>query len=257
MRQILLKILSNAVKFTERGEIDLSVVRSASALDNVVITVRDTGIGFDPAKAERLFERFEQADGSLTRPFEGAGLGLAICKEVIQLLGGSIFAEGRPGEGATFTIELPLPKIETEGVQREPMEDSDGPMRILSAEDHPINRQLIEYILTTAGVSLVSVENGAQAVEAFKAEPFDAVLMDMQMPVMDGLTATREIRAFEASVGRPPTPVVMVTAHGLPEHIRTSLAAGADRHVTKPFVAADLLTVLVELAHAADLAKAS
>ena len=258
MRQILLKILSNAVKFTEQGEIDLSVTRPAASPDQVIITVRDTGIGFDPAKAERLFERFEQADGSLTRPFEGAGLGLAICREVIQLLGGTIVAEGRPGEGATFTVELPMPTIETEGSHRTPVEDSDdGPMRILSAEDHPVNRQLIEYILTTAGVSLVSVENGALAVEAFKAEPFHAVLMDMQMPVMDGLTATREIRAFEAAVGRPRTPVVMVTAHGLPEHIRTSLAAGADRHVTKPFVAADLLTLLVELAHTAELAKAS
>ena len=258
LRQILLKVLSNAVKFTAHGEVAISVTRPASEPDNVIIAVTDTGIGFDPAAAERLFERFEQADGSLTRPFEGAGLGLAICREVVQLLGGTISAEGRPGEGATFTMELPLPKVETDRPRRELAEPSDdGPMRILCAEDHPINRQLIEYILTTAGVSLVSVENGAQAVEAFKAEPFDAVLMDMQMPVMDGLAATRAIRAFEASLGRSPTPVVMVTAHGLPEHIRTSLAAGADRHVTKPFVAADLLTVLAELSHASELAQAS
>ena len=254
LRQVLLTILSNAVKFTDQGEVALCVVRPPDARDHVVFTVRDTGTGFDPANAERLFERFVQADGSLTRPFGGAGLGLAICREVVQLLGGTIAAEGRPGFGATFTVTLPLPRLEAE---RRTAAAIAGPLRVLCAEDHPINRQLIEYILTTAGLELVSVENGAEAVEAFKAGAFDAVLMDMQMPVMDGLSATRAIRAFEASHGRRPTPVVMVTAHGLPEHTRASLAAGANRHVTKSFVASDLLAVIAELASASELSKAS
>jgi CheY-like chemotaxis protein len=125
------------------------------------------------------------------------------------------------------------------------------PLRVLAAEDHPVNRKVVEFILQSAGAELMCVENGELALETFKREPFDAVLMDMQMPVMDGLSATRAIRAFEQESGRAPTPVIMVTAHSMPEHIEASRAAGADRHLAKPIAAAELLTTISEVVAAA------
>jgi signal transduction histidine kinase len=246
LRQILLNLLSNALKFTSEGEVRLSACRNASAPDQVVLEVRDTGIGFDADQAEKLFQRFHQADGSLTRRYGGIGLGLAICRELVEQMGGTITAESQPDRGAVFRVEIPLPAI-AQASEPEADEAETGQIQVLCAEDHPVNRKVIEFIMSSAGIGLTSVENGAEAVEAFKSQPYDAVLMDMQMPVMDGLTAIRAIREFEASAGRPHTPVVVVTAHGLPEHVNASRAAGADRHVTKPIVATDLLKVLAEL----------
>lgn len=254
LRQVLQKLLSNAVKFTDSGEIAVAVSRSAKTPDNVVITVKDTGVGFDPAHTERLFQPFEQADGSMTRRFDGAGLGLPICAQLVKLMGGIISAESVLGKGSAFTIVLPLTALDASQAPAEaapPLEpQEERPMTILCAEDHPVNRQVIEHVLAAAGLAWVSVENGAEAVEAYKAQVFDAVLMDMQMPQMDGLEATREIRRLELEMGRSPTPIIMLTAHGLPEHRRASQAAGADRHITKPIVAANLLHVLAELAEA-------
>jgi len=205
-------------------------------------------VGFEPGEAERLFKRFEQADGSLTRQFGGVGLGLSICRELAEKMGGTIVADGQPDKGAVFRVELPLPALQQmSGGEPEGEAELEGrPVQVLCAEDHPVNRQVIEFILAAAGVGVTTVENGAEAVDAYKAQAFDAVLMDMQMPVMDGLTATKAIRELEAQTGRPATPVIMVTAHGLPEHVSASRAAGADRHVTKPVVAADLLNTLAE-----------
>jgi CheY-like chemotaxis protein len=118
---------------------------------------------------------------------------------------------------------------------------------VLAAEDHPVNRKVVEYILQSAGAELTCVENGELALESFKREPFDVVLMDMQMPVMDGLSATRAIRAFEKKAGRGHTPVIMVTAHSMPEHVEASHKAGADRHLAKPIAAGELLTTLSEV----------
>lgn len=248
LRQVLSKVLSNAVKFTDAGTVRLYVHRPIAAPDKVIFEATDTGVGFDPADAERLFQRFEQADGSMTRRFDGVGLGLSICSQVVRLMGGTISADSSPGQGSTFTIVLPLPPIDA-SVAHEPAAPApDRPMTVLCAEDHPVNRQVLEYVLTAAGLDMVAVENGADAVEAYKSRVFDAVLMDMQMPTMDGLTATREIRRIEKELGRAPTPIIMLTAHGLPEHRRASQAAGADRHITKPIVTTNLLTVLAELA---------
>jgi CheY-like chemotaxis protein len=244
LRQIVGNLLSNAVKFTERGEVALSVSRSADVAERVVIEVRDTGVGFDAETAERLFRRFEQADGSSTRRFGGVGLGLAICQALAEQMGGSISADGRLGEGATFRVEIPLAALSGAGAEPEPLT---RPLHVLCVEDHPVNRKVVEYMMEVAGVRLTMVENGALAVEAFTSQAFDAVLMDMQMPVMDGLAATRAIREFEASSGHAPTPVIMVTAHGLPEHVAASRAAGADRHVTRPVSPTDLLSLIMEL----------
>jgi signal transduction histidine kinase len=242
LRQVLSHLLSNAVKFTEKGEIAFTVARDG---DRVSITVRDTGVGFDPAATERLFRPFEQADGSLTRRFGGVGMGLAICREVVTRMGGAITAEGRPGEGATFRLDLPLPHQGR--AASSPSGAQARALKVLCVEDHPINRKVVELIMAAAGIDLRSVENGVLAVEAFQSERFDVVLMDMQMPVMDGLTATRAIRALEGADGRPRTPLVMVTAHGFPEHVNASRAAGADRHLTKPVNAAELVSAIHEV----------
>jgi CheY-like chemotaxis protein len=253
LRQIVVNLLSNAVKFTEAGGVSLTVSRRPDAPERAVIEVADTGVGFEPEIAERLFERFEQADGSYTRRFGGTGLGLAICRDLAERMGGTITAEGQPGAGATFLVDLPLapqahPEAAEPGASQASGADAeDRPIRVLAAEDHPVNRKVVEYIMQAAGAELTCVENGKEALATFKREPFDVVLMDMQMPVMDGLAATRAIRAFEKKAGRGHTPVIMVTAHNMPEHVQASHAAGADRHLAKPIAAVELLTTLSEV----------
>jgi signal transduction histidine kinase/ActR/RegA family two-component response regulator len=251
IRQIVVNLLSNAVKFTEKGAVSANLRREAAKPEDVVLEVRDTGIGFEPEVAERLFQRFEQADGSVTRRFGGTGLGLAICRDLVERMGGSIRASGRPGEGACFRVELPLPKLEpleAQACSQEARPAAGGRgIRVLAAEDHPINRKVIEFILEAAGVDLACAADGAEALELYRTQAFDAVLMDMQMPVMDGLSATRAIREWEAAEGRARTPVIMVTAHAMPEHLAAAREAGADCHLTKPIAAAELLAMLDEL----------
>jgi CheY-like chemotaxis protein len=252
LRQIVVNLLSNAVKFTETGAIAVVVSRRADAPDGLVIEVADTGVGFAPELAERLFERFAQADGSYTRRFGGTGLGLAICRDLAERMGGVITAKGEPGVGATFRVELPLPALSPASSAQDAgrADDEAGGergLRVLAAEDHPVNRKVVECILQSAGAELICVENGQLAVESFKTGAFDAVLMDMQMPVMDGLAATRAIRDFETLTGRGRTPVIMLTAHAMPEHVAASHAAGADRHLAKPIAAVELLSTLSEV----------
>ena len=251
VRQIVVNLLSNAVKFTESGEIVLTLSRAPQDPELLVLTVRDTGIGFPADFAERLFDRFEQADGSVTRRFGGSGLGLAICRDLVERMNGRIWATGGSGEGAVFHVELPLKALEPvcagAAATDEPADVERRPLRVLCAEDHPVNRKVVEFILGAAGIELACAENGAEALELFKADRFDAVLMDMQMPVMDGLSATRAIRQFEAETASAPTPVIMVTANALPEHVQSSIAAGADRHLSKPIAADRLLQLLDEV----------
>ena len=260
LRQVVVNLLSNAVKFTEKGAVTLSIRRRADDADRLLMEVRDDGIGFSPEMAERLFDRFEQADGSVTRRFGGSGLGLAICRDLVERMGGRIWATGRAGAGATFHVELPLPPLdpscedEPEAEAAETEEAADRrPLRVLYAEDHPVNRKVVEFILEAAGADLTCAVNGEEALALLKAQDFDAVLMDMQMPVMDGLSATRAIRQLEAETGRARTPVIMVTANAMPEHIQSSAAAGADRHLSKP-IAADRLIELLDEVTAEDFA---
>jgi PAS domain S-box-containing protein len=232
LRQVLSNLLSNAVKFTERGRIVLRAARTAG--DQVRFTVDDTGVGFQPQAKQDLFGRFQQADASFTRRFGGAGLGLAICRELTDLMGGALDCEGRPGAGATFWFEIPLPPAaHVTGAGQQPMLPPEGSLRILLADDHPTNRQVVQLMLS--GVAeIFSVENGAEAVEAFATQRFDLVLMDMQMPVMDGLEAVRMLRRMEAERAQTRTPVIMLTANTHPEHVQASAQAGADRHLGKP-----------------------
>ncbi|MNE11717.1 Sensory/regulatory protein RpfC [compost metagenome] len=252
LKQILTNLVSNAVKFTAAGFVSLTVDAGPQGLRFVV---QDTGIGFDAETRDRLFSRFEQADGDITRRFGGSGLGLAISRELAAMMNGDLGCESEPGGGAAFILTLPLRVAEAPAVAvptvvatTDALSDKSARrLRILIADDHPTNRRVVELILDQAAVDLVSVEDGAQAVEACRAAAFDLVLMDMQMPVMDGLTATREIRLHEVAMGMPRTPVVMLTANALPEHIAAGMDAGADRHLAKPFSIEALLAMVSEL----------
>jgi CheY-like chemotaxis protein len=228
-------------------------------LDGVTLwrfSVQDTGVGFDPSQKARLFDRFQQADGSVTRRYGGSGLGLAISRQLALLMGGEIDAVSRPGEGSTFTLRLPLPPAAAPEPQSvpavgHPPAEGDRPLRILVADDHPINRRVVQLLLAEADVELVCVENGREAWESFATRPFDLVLMDMQMPEMDGLTAVERLREHEKAYGLARTPIVMLTANALPEHQAASLAAGADMHMPKPIEARRLFAVLESLSAAA------
>ena len=238
LRQIITNLVSNALKFTSSGEIRVLADADDAGL---TITVSDTGIGFDAEAGERLFQRFEQADASITRRYGGSGLGLSICRALCREMGGEITARSNPGEGSEFVVRLPLvrcdaahetPQTGLPGADEAVLEG--GGLRVLLAEDHEINRLTIAYMLELSGVSLTQAVDGQEAVAAYLAGDFDVVLMDMQMPLMDGLAATRAIRAIEAQSGRERTPIAMLTANAMDEHVAQAIAAGCDIHLTKP-----------------------
>ena len=243
--QVLNNLLSNAVKFTDRGEVAVRIdvaEPGAGEAPRLCVEVEDTGVGFDAAKAEMIFHRFSQADSTITRRFGGSGLGLSISKTLVEMMGGEITARSKPGAGSLFRVVLPLARAEAEAAAAEdlavPAVRADG-LRVLLAEDHPINQRVVQLILEPCGAAVTVVENGAQAVEAVACEAYDVVLMDMQMPVMDGLAATRAIREREAP-GRH-TPIIMLSANAMAGHRQDALLAGADLHVAKPITAAALL----------------
>jgi signal transduction histidine kinase/ActR/RegA family two-component response regulator len=242
--QILSNLLGNAVKFTDQGEVVLAVDRLG---EDLRFTVRDTGVGFDAEARERLFRRFEQADDSITRRFGGTGLGLSICSALTGMMGGEIDATGEPGKGAVFTVALPLPRAEMAAAEEKPEPEAEVSlegMRVLAAEDHPTNQKVLQIVLEPFGVDLTIVGNGEEAVAAFNGGGYDAVLMDMQMPVMDGLTATRLIREGEVATGAEPCLIIMLTANAMDEHVEAARLAGADLHVAKPLHPAQLFAAL-------------
>jgi signal transduction histidine kinase/FixJ family two-component response regulator len=251
LSQILCNLLSNATKFTAEGDISLDVrARHEGGRVAIIFEVTDTGIGFDTDTKSRVFERFEQADGSITRRFGGTGLGLAISRSLAEAMGGTLTARSTPGIGSCFTLAMTLRTV-SDATQA----DEDGPsvadidltgFRVLLAEDHPTNRRVVELILGAVGVYLTCVEDGAQAVAAVREAPFDMVLMDMQMPVMDGLTAIRKIRASQGPSAR--VPIISLTANALSEHAEASALAGADGHLTKPITAAALIAAVQSVA---------
>jgi CheY-like chemotaxis protein len=245
LTQVLSNLLSNAVKFTEAGEVALQVDVTEGG---VGFTVADTGIGFDEEVRQRLFRRFEQADASIRRRFGGTGLGLAISRSLVELMGGTIDVASAPGQGSTFSVVVPLEAVDGEAVEDEAdaIEAFDiSGARVLLAEDHPTNQKVVQLVLESVGVEPVIVENGALALAALRAQPFDVVLMDMQMPELDGLSATTQLRAWERDQGLPRTPVIMLTANALDEHIKASLEAGADAHLSKPIRADALIEAIL------------
>ena len=263
IKQILTNLVSNAVKFTGTGFVSLTAAPGPEQAGSPTLrfSIEDTGIGFDSDTRDRLFSRFEQADGAITRRFGGSGLGLAISRQLAEMMGGYLDCESEPGGGSAFILTIPFNPAEAPAAKVDeicqPTDGEAATVRVLLADDHPVNRKVVEMILAQADVELTSVENGAEAVQACQDGDFDIILMDMQMPVMDGLTATREIRLNEAAMGLPRKPIVMLTANALPEHIASAEAAGADRHLAKPFDAAELLQLVATLPLAAAAALAA
>ncbi|HEX4710738.1 ATP-binding protein [Phenylobacterium sp.] len=256
LRQVLGNLVSNAIKFTETGEV---VLRAARTGDRVRFEVRDSGAGFDAALKATIFQRFRQGDSSATRKHGGVGLGLPLCDEYVRLMGGELTCDSRPGEGSVFrfTLDLPLRAAPSAPVAAAVLAaPAVGACKVLVVDDNPVNRQVMELILGSAGIAHVSAQDGREGVEAMKAGDFDAVLMDIQMPVMDGLEATRRIRDWERATRRRPSPILIVSANCLKEHVEAGRAAGADGHLNKPISAAELLTALETHMSAAQSAPA-
>ncbi len=258
LRQVLGNLLSNAVKFTAAGEVRIELRREPDGALRFLVS--DSGVGFDPAMKSRLFDRFEQADGSITRRFGGSGLGLPISRRLVEMMGGELDCTSEPGRGARFWFSLALPEAiggAAGAIPAEPGEATGAgargaPLRVLVADDHPTNLKVVQLILAQGDAAVTAVTDGLQAVEAHAAGVFDIILMDMQMPVMDGLTAVARIRAAEAASGRPRTPILMLTANALAEHIAAGRAAGADGHLAKPISPAGLLQAIAAATAAPD-----
>ncbi|USQ96544.1 PAS domain-containing hybrid sensor histidine kinase/response regulator [Caulobacter sp. RL271] len=244
LRQVLTNLLNNAVKFTDRGEVALRV--TVDDQGRTRFEVIDTGIGFDAVMKARICERFQQADASFTRRFGGTGLGLAISRELVQLMGGELDCDSAPGVGSTFWFALPLvASARTPAPVEDTVEAPAGAPRVLVADDHPTNRKVVELMLAEVA-DIVTAQNGLEAVEMYGLAPPDLVLMDMQMPVMDGLEAVRRIRALETARGAARVPIIMLTANARPEHVRASREAGADVHLQKPITSAALFAAIGE-----------
>ncbi|HSW03716.1 ATP-binding protein [Aquabacterium sp.] len=232
LRQVLMNLCGNALKFTDSGSVRLQLSRKPDG--HTSIAVIDSGCGFPTEHAERLFEAFHQEDASNKRRHGGTGLGLAISRELARLMGGDLQALGHPGLGAQFTLTLPL----ADGAPPVPAAPAQPPIlrgRVLVVEDNPINAMVAEAMLARAGLGVDTVTDGHQAVQRTLAERFDVVLMDCQMPVLDGIEATRQIREREASAGAAPLPIVGLTANATEEDRQACLAAGMDDYLAKPF----------------------
>ncbi|MBF0625731.1 MAG: PAS domain-containing protein [Magnetococcales bacterium] len=242
LRQVLINLLGNAVKFTPAG--GRVVLEVAPRPDNRVrFQVTDTGVGISVEARERIFHPFTQADSTTTRRFGGTGLGLAICQELVDRMGGNIQVHSELGQGSRFVFEIVLPAASGDPPRHHESETVPSctgseppaqPLTILLVEDNPDNRLLLRAFLKGTPHRLESASDGEQGVRLFESAPFDLVLMDIQMPTMDGYQATREIRRWERHTRRSPTPIIALTAHAMREDAEKALAAGCDQHLTKP-----------------------
>ena len=249
LRQILYNLISNAVKFTESGEVRVTATYQSGIMRLQVV---DTGIGMTSENVKRLFSPFQQADSSTTRRFGGTGLGLVISRHLAEAMGGGIEVHSEIGAGSTFTVSLPLRRIGNheaansvpDQLPSPPMLAPDQAIRLLVAEDNPTNQLVLKTLLHQVGIDPVIVNNGRQAVEAWSAQDFDVILMDIQMPELCGTAATRIIRTEEAASGRLQTPIVALTANAMSHQVSEYLAAGVDDVVTKPINIVELLQAI-------------
>ncbi|WP_235523877.1 MULTISPECIES: ATP-binding protein [unclassified Caulobacter] len=245
LRQVVGNLLSNAAKFTNTGAIDLSARIDGETLE---IAVADTGVGVAPGDLDRLFGKFSQLDASSTRRHGGTGLGLAICRDLCALMGGEITVSSAVDHGSTFAIRLPAdrlspaPEVEAKA-QAAPAALIRATLRVLAAEDNQVNQLVLKAILGQAGISPRLVANGAEAVEAWREGGWDLVLMDVHMPVMDGVAAMQEIRRQEAGA-RTRTPIIALTANAMSHQVEALLAEGFDDHVAKPIDVAMLFLAI-------------
>jgi CheY-like chemotaxis protein len=249
LKQILLNLVGNAVKFTEKGSITVSAaIMDIEGERFVSFSVADTGIGMSEKTIARLFNPFEQADSSTTRKYGGSGLGLSICKRLVELMNGRIWAESSLGEGSIFHLQIPckpavksdLPIVESD-VKESVL--SAKPLSILVAEDNIVNMKFADAILKRMGHDVVCVDNGRNAVEACLKRDFDCILMDVQMPEMDGILAMKEIRT-KRHLGLKQVPVIALTAHALSGDRENLIAQGFDGYLSKPLILDELVTEL-------------
>ena len=256
IRQIVTNLLNNAIKFTERGSVRIVAAGRPDGSGGAEwsVSVIDTGVGISEGRIPDLFTRFTQADNSTTRRYGGTGLGLAICRQLAELMGGSVSATSRLGEGSTFRLELKLPLAAPDSVPAPkavdgaptaaaPATDDLAGLRILLAEDNVFNQKVAQMTLARFGCRVDTVANGAEAVRMAQDFLYDVVLMDCQMPEMDGYTATAQIRLAEEPGLR--LPIIAMTAHAMPGDRERCLAAGMDDYLSKPVRADDLREMLV------------
>jgi len=248
LRQVLYNIIANGLKFTARGGVRVRAEAGAGDA-GLVLSVADTGIGIPAEALPHLFEKFVQGEGGATRRFGGAGLGLSICRNLVTLMGGTIAVESATGRGSTFTVMLPLARATAAAgaeVAGETATARDlGGLRVLVAEDNETNQRVVRTVLNALGVDPVMVPDGRAAVEAWGRGAWDLVLMDIQMPVRDGVSATRDIRRLEAERGLEPTRIVALTANAMPAQADEYAAAGMDGVVAKPIVIEKLHAALL------------
>jgi PAS domain S-box-containing protein len=250
LRQILNNLVSNALKFTAKGSVQVAVRRRDGVLR---FSVRDSGIGIAADRVASIFDRFQQADLTISRRFGGSGLGLAICRELAEMMGGSIEVASAAGEGTEFTVVLPLRRISAgsaPATARRPRQedavcaDGSADLRILIAEDNPTNQMVLRAVLGQLEITPEIVGDGQLAIEAWEREPWDVILMDIQMPRLDGISATGIIRSREAAERLPRTPIIALTANVMEHQKLEYLTAGVDRVLGKPIEIADLLEAL-------------
>jgi signal transduction histidine kinase/ActR/RegA family two-component response regulator len=250
VRQILYNLIGNAVKFTDQGRVDVRLVIQATGFTFVV---EDTGVGFSDAARADLFEKFSHGDATTTRRFGGTGLGLPISRDLARLMGGDITVESRLGSGSVFRVALPLVRADQAGAAPPTAPAAErlatapgGRLTILVAEDNPTNQLVLRSLLASAGVDLEVVEDGSLALEAWRRRVFDLILMDINMPVMDGVSAARAIRTEERASARVRTPIIALTANAMDHQRHDYLAAGLDAHVSKPIDLAVLFAAIAD-----------
>jgi signal transduction histidine kinase/CheY-like chemotaxis protein len=252
VRQVAYNFLSNALKFTKEGRVILSARLVDGGLE---ISVLDTGIGIASERLDGVFDPFVQADASVNRNFGGTGLGLGISRDLAKLMGGSIRVESELGKGSTFTAFLQIPRLRdaTETLRvvndDEPVASQEivQSLRVLAAEDNLVNQLVLRTLMEQFGITLTVVENGKLAVEAWESQTWDIILMDMQMPVMGGVEASRFIREQERATGRAKTPIIAVTANAMTHHMSEYESAGINGVVSKPIKADSLANVLIKV----------
>jgi CheY-like chemotaxis protein len=260
LRQVVINLVSNACKFTHKGKVEVDASAESISGDHfsLVFRVRDSGIGIAPDQIGRIFEAFEQADRSDSRRYQGSGLGLAICRKIVELMGGQITATSKLGEGSDFCVRIPMRCVSVpvtpagEPVSPpEPTAIQGGatrPLKILAAEDNRVNRLLLGKILEKAGHKVVFAENGVEVLRLWEENSYDLLLMDLQMPVMDGLETARAIRKRETGNGAR-IPIIAVTARAMHEDRDLTIAAGMDGYISKPYSKEDIFAAIQRVLH--------
>lgn len=245
LRQILSNLIGNAIKFTSKGFVHTSMHLTPADQDGqwlLHFAVQDSGVGFDDSTVESLFQPFNQGDQA-NQPFHGTGLGLSITRELVRLMGGQMLVKSTPRQGATFSVTLPCAQADeataTNVFMPPSLTRSPHSLRVLLAEDHQVNMKLLTLLMTQLGHSFVCASNGEEAVQLFEQQAFDLVLLDVMMPIMDGMNALRQMRQ-SSGASHPDTPVIMVTAYAMSFDRQRFLDAGADGYVSKPIEASAL-----------------